>query len=281
MYLYDYHVHSNYSSDGSNTIKEVCESAVKSDLNEIAVTDHFEPTRLNQDYQHYKPKTIFKDILEARKIYGDRIKIKHGVELGQPHLYPKYSEILLKENPYDFVLASVHKMNNDVDFGELNYHNIDVPSYCIKYLSELKHLAEWNKFDCVGHLDLVKRYGSLYRIKINLMDYKEELEEIFKILIENGKGIEINTSGLRQAAKSCLPDLNIVRFYRQLGGEIITVGSDSHYAKDVGKGINEGIEIAKNAGFEYMTVFSQRKPEFIKIDPNKDNFILDKINMTA
>ncbi|MDV3429282.1 MAG: histidinol-phosphatase HisJ family protein [Bacillota bacterium] len=281
MYFYDYHVHSNYSSDGSNTIKEVCESAVKSGLNEIAVTDHFEPTSMNQGYEQYTPKTILKDILEARKIYSGRIKIKHGVELGQPHLYPKYSEILLKENPYDFVLASVHKMNNDVDFSELNYHNIDVPLYCMKYLSELKQLAEWNKFDCVGHLDLVKRYGSLYRIKINLMDYKDELEEIFKILIKNGKGIEINTSGLRQAAKSCLPDLNIVSFYRQLGGEIITVGSDSHYAKDAGKGIYEGIEIAKNAGFKYMTVFSQRKPEFIKIDNNKDDFMINKFSKTA
>lgn len=274
MYLYDYHIHTNYSSDGCNTVKEICESAVKSDLKEIAVTDHFEPTSLNQDYPQYKPEIILKDIMEARNIYGGKIKIKFGVELGQPHLYPKYSELLLNENPYDFVLASVHKMNTDVDFSELNYHSIDVPLYCMKYLSQLKHLAEWNKFDCIGHLDLVKRYGSLYRIKINLMDFKEELEEIFKILIKNGKGIEINTSGLRQAAKSCLPDLNIVRFYRQLGGEIITVGSDSHHVSDVGKGISNGIKIAENAGFRYITIFSNRKPEFIKIDNTK-------INMTA
>lgn len=142
-------------------------------------------------------------------------------------------------------------------------------------------MAEWNKFDCIAHLDLVKRYGSLYGIKINLMLYEEELKEIFKILIENGKGIEINTSGLRQTAKSCLPDLDIVKFYKQLGGEIITVGSDSHYAMDVGKGIHYGIEIAKNAGFKYMTIFRERKPEFIKIADNEDHFITDKINMIA
>lgn len=281
MYLYDYHMHTNYSLDGNNTIKEICESAIKLNLKEIAITDHFEPTRKNQDYLYYKPEAVLKEILEARNIYGDRIKVKYGVELGQPHIYPQYSENLLEENLYDFVLASVHKMDTDIDFGELKYNNIDVPLYCRKYLSGLKQLVKWNKFDCVAHLDLVKRYGSIYGVKINLMDYKEELEEIFKILIKNGKGIEINTSGLRQTAKACLPDIDIVSFYRQLGGEIITVGSDAHFSRDVGKGIKEGIEIANNAGFKYITVFTKRKPEWINIDYTKENFIINKNNRTA
>lgn len=281
MYLYDYHMHTNYSLDGNNTIRELCESAVKLKLKEIAITDHFEPTKKNDDYLYYKSDIILKDILEARKVYGDRINIKFGVELGQPHLYTKCSEVLIKENHYDFVLASVHKMDTDEDFSELNYKNIDIQLYCEKYLHELKQLVKWNKFDCIGHLDLVKRYGSMYGVKINLMDYKEELKEILKMLIENGKGIEINTSGLRQTAKACLPDLDIIRFYRQLGGEVITVGSDAHFAEDVGKGIREGIEIARNAGFKYMTIFTERKPEWIKIDYSKNNFIINRDSRTA
>ncbi len=265
MYLYDYHTHSTKSTDGHNSVMEMCKKAVELSIQEIAITDHFEPTKTDEKYSFYDPKENVLEILEARKIFGKNLKIKFGIELGQPHIYSKYSKEILENNPFDYVLASAHKMNDDVDFGELDYLKIDVDHYCRRYLNELKELAKWNLFDCIGHLDLVKRYGAKYGVEIRLIDYKEELEEVLKILINNGKGIEINTSGLRQHAKACLPDLDIVRFYRELGGEVITTGSDAHYAEDVGKGIKEAVEIAKTAGFQYITVFNNRKPEWIKI----------------
>ncbi|OGO80586.1 MAG: histidinol phosphate phosphatase [Clostridiales bacterium GWC2_40_7] len=265
MYLYDYHMHSVNSSDGKNTISEMCVKAIASGLKEIAVTDHFEPSSGNEKYPYYKPGSYFLDMLKARLVYGKEIKIKYAVELGQPHLYPEYSQKLIEAYPYDYVLASIHRMRDNRDFGDIAYNPENVYFYCIKYLNELKSLAQWNKFDCIGHLDLVKRYASNFCTKANFMDYKERLEEILKILIQNGKGIEINTSGLRQSADECLPGLDIISFYRKLGGEIITVGSDAHIAEDVGKGINEAIEIAKLAGFYYITVYTNRQPFMIKI----------------
>lgn len=269
MYLYDYHTHSTKSTDGHNSVVEMCKSALEMGLKEIAITDHFEPTRKNENYSFYDPKDNLLEILETRNFFEKHLKIKFGIELGQPHIYSKSSREILENNPFDYVLASAHKMSDDVDFGELNYSKIDVDYYCRIYLKELKKLAEWNLFDCIAHLDLVKRYSAKYGVEIKLIDYKEELEEILKILINNGKGIEINSSGLRQHAKKCLPDLDIVKFYRELGGEIITIGSDAHYAVDVGKGIKEAIEIAKIANFKYITIFNNRKPEFVKITDNK------------
>lgn len=274
MYLYDYHMHSWNSSDGRNSILDMCDKAVAVGLKEIAITDHFEPTSGNEKYSNYKPDSYFLDMLKARTIFGTQLKIKHAVELGQPHLYPEYSLKLIESYPYDYVLASVHKMKGDTDFGEIIYNQNNKAKYCIRYLEELKSLAEWNKFDCIGHLDLVKRYASQYNVKVNLMDYREQLEEILKILIKNGKGIEINTSGLRQHAKECLPGIDIVKFYRQLGGEIITVGSDAHSAEDVGKGVREGIEIAKAAGFDYMSVYTGRQPFFIRISERVSAYAL-------
>lgn len=265
MYLYDYHMHSLNSSDGKNSVMDMCVKALRIGLKEIAVTDHFEPTRGNEDYPYYKPASYFFDMLKAKAIFGAQLDIKCAVELGQPHLYPEYSLKLVETYPYDYVLASAHKMKGDLDFGEVVYTEDNRGLYCIRYLEELKLLAEWNCFDCIGHLDLVKRYASKYNVKASLMDYKERLEEILKILISNGKGIEINTSGLRQHAKECLPGPDIVKFYRELGGEIITVGSDAHCTEDVGKGIRDGMEIAKAAGFEYMTVYSGRQPGMIRI----------------
>jgi len=97
------------------------------------------------------------------------------------------------------------------------------------------------------------------------MDYKDRLEEILKILIQNRKGIEVNTYGLRQSSKQCLPDFDIISFYLQLGGKIITVGSDAHKAADVGEGVRDAVEIISNAGFKYLTVFSNREPHMIRI----------------
>ena len=265
MYMYDYHTHSRNSSDGKNSAAALCEKAIAAGMREIAVTDHFEPTTGNEEYRFYKPCNYFLDMLKARMLYGTQLKIKYAVELGQPHLYPEYSARLLESYPYDYVLASAHKMKGDVDFGEVAYDKNNLSQYCVSYLEELKALALWNNFDCVGHLDLIKRYAARVDLKANLMEHRERLEEVLKILIGNGKGIEINTSGLRQHAKECLPGLDIVRLYKQLGGEIITVGSDAHCSEDVGKGIREGIEIARTAGFEYMTVYTQRKPHRIRL----------------
>ncbi len=265
MYLYDYHMHSTNSSDGKSTISELCAGAIAAGLEEIAVTDHFEPSLGNEKYPFYKPGSYFLDILKARLVFGREIKIKYAVELGQPHIYPEYSQKLIEAYPYDYVLASLHRMRNNKDFGDITYNAANVTFYCIKYLNELKSLAQWNKFDCIGHLDLVKRYASGNGTKADFMDHRDKLEEILTMIIQNGKGIEVNTSGLRQSAGECLPGFDIISFYRQLGGEIITVGSDAHIAGDVGKGIKDAIEIIQRAGFNYMTVYTGRQPSMIKL----------------
>ena len=265
MYLYDYHMHSSYSSDGNDSIIEMCKKAIAVGLKEIAITDHFEPTKDNEKYLYYKPENYFIDMIKAKTIFREQLTILFAVELGQPHIYPEFSLKLIESYPYDYVLASAHKMKDNTDFSELHYNQNNKSEYIIKYLEELKSLAQWNRFDCIAHLDLVKRYASIHNVNVNLLEYKERLEEIFKVLINNGKGIEINTSGLRQHSQKCLPELDIVKFYRQLGGEILTVGSDAHNSEDVGKGIQVGIEIAKSAGFQYMTVYNHRKPYMISL----------------
>lgn len=276
MYLYDYHMHSLNSSDGKSTISELCIKAIAAGLKEIAVTDHFEPSLGNEAYPYYQPAGYFLDMGKAAFIFNGELKVRCGVELGQPHMYPAHSQKLLEAHPYDYVLASVHKMRDNRDFGEIVYGRENVAPYIIKYLEELESLARWNKFDCIGHLDLVKRYATQYGLKANFMDYRERLEEILKIIIRNGKGIEVNTSGLRQSAKECLPGLDVIRFYKQLGGEIITVGSDAHAAEDVGKGIREAIEIIELAGFEHITVYDGRQPLMLRISDRPSSYHFNK-----
>lgn len=271
-YLYDYHIHTTHSIDAKSTILEVCKSAVEKGLREIAITDHFESTQGNENYSAFKPYEYRLEIEKAREIFHGKLKIKIGIELGQPHLFLKANESVVNSMQYDYIIGSAHKLPEGTDFSEFDYSNVKLEEACEIYINQVKQLASKADFDCVGHIDLIKRYSTNhYRTRVTLMTQQELLKEAFKILILNGKGIEINTSGLRQSPKETMPGIDVLKLYRDLGGEILTIGSDSHHAQDVSKGLDIAVENARQAGFQYLTLFNNRRPEFIRIN-DKSNF---------
>ena len=95
---------------------------------------------------------------------------------------------------------------------------------------------------------------------MDLAKHQEAIDQIFRALIDAGKALEVNTSGYRQKIGRPLPDLPLVRRYRELGGELVTLGSDAHSTQDLGKGIEEGMEMLQEAGFRYVALYEQRKP---------------------
>ena len=134
------------------------------------------------------------------------------------------------------------------------------------YINQIKQMVTLADFDCVGHLDLIKRYSTkTYNTRITLIVQYELLKEVLKLIISKGKGIEINTSGLRQAPRETMPGVDVLKLYHELGGEILTIGSDAHRAEDVAEGIDIAIENAKQAGFKHLTVFNNRKPEWVPV----------------
>ncbi len=266
MYLMDYHIHTNRSTDAKSSLDEVCMAAIEKNVKDIAITDHFEPIKKDPDYKIYDAEACMEDIRKAREKYKGFLTIKFGVELGHPHLYPEHSERLIRQYPYDFVIASGHKMPKDIDFSEVDYAGSDLAKHCEKYLANLKELVLWEHYDCVGHFDLVKRYAARQGIQVNLLRFfPEQVDEILKTIIKLNKGIEINTSGLRQNTGGCLPDYDIIKRYKDLGGTFITVGSDAHSSEDVGEDICQGICLTRAAGFDYITVYDQRMPILMPI----------------
>lgn len=266
QYKCDYHIHTKNSGDGKSTIYEVCDSAIAKGLEEIAITEHFEPITGNSEYKFYKPLVCRDEVDRANEIYKGKLKIKMGVELGQPHHFLENSNSILKVTSYDYVIGSAHKLPGDMDVSQLNYNKISSGDACELYINQITQLVRLADFDCVGHLDLIKRYSTAtYKRRITLLERYELLVEALKLIISRGRGIEINTSGLRQAPKETMPGVDVVKLYRELGGEILTIGSDAHRASDVGEGIDEAIESAREAGFRYITLFSNRKPEWVRI----------------
>jgi len=265
-YLVDYHMHSTYSIDGSSTIHELCQSAVSKGIKEIAITDHFEPTPGDPFYLPYDQKGYWSDITKAKQRFKGKLKIRLGVELGQPFYFQEGTKAILRNFPYDYVIASAHKLPDGRDMSEMDYGRITEADICELYLKQLGELLKWEDFDCIGHLDLIKRYSAgVYGKNLSLTCQYELLTQVLNRVIAKGKGIEINTSGLRQKPKETMPGLDVLSMYHDLGGEILTLGSDAHKAEDIGKGINEAVIIAAQAGFRFITAFENRKPQQICI----------------
>lgn len=260
-------MHTDNSFDASCTIEEMCRSAIKNHINEIAITDHFEPMPGDENCVSYTQNKYFHEMIAAKLKFDKQLELKLAVEIGQPQYFKKETTEMLSKINYDFVLASVHRVIDGTDMDEIEYGKMAKEEALEMYLQELHNLVDgFDDFDCLGHLDLIKRYScQIYNENISLVDSRKSLESLLKKLIKKGKGIEINTSGLRQTTGETLPSLDVIKIYKELGGKILTIGSDAHNPEDLGKGIHYAYEMAISAGFKYITVFTNRQPEFIKI----------------
>ena len=131
--------------------------------------------------------------------------------------------------------------------------------------SVLESLAAFDNFDVFGHLDYVVRYGPTQDKNYSYHQYKEIIDEILKVLISKNIGLELNTAGLKYGLSFAHPQVEVLKRYRELGGEIITVGSDGHKPEHLAYDFHKVPDILKEAGFEYYTMFKNRRPEFIKL----------------
>lgn len=283
--LIDLHTHTGFSPDGKGAVEESLKKAETLGLAAFAVTDHCDCNFWHKA-EHYGNPSEMKDVdmygageyalksidaqTAAKEKFSDRINLLCGIELGQPLQYLPKAELIAADKRLDFIIGSHHQNKGRDDFYWIEYDKLDIceiHALLNEYFTQVLEMCKWGKFDVLGHLTYPLRYieGDC-KIPIDLSRYEDIIREIFCTLISNGKGIEINTSGYRQKYGKPLPDLEYVKLYRSLGGKILTLGSDAHCAEDIGKGIAEGAELAKAAGFEYLTYFKERKPVFLKIE---------------
>lgn len=268
----DTHVHSNNSFDGESSVSEICETAVKIGLNTVIITDHMEAPEIplgDKSQFGNAVKLISKSVSDVEKLayeYKGKLRLLKGMELGEPMHNPKMTKKALSISDFDFILASVHNLKGVEDFYFLDYSKVDINDLLKKYFDELLDTAQNAEFDSLAHLTYPLRY--IYErtdVRPDLSKYSEVIDEILINLIKRDKALEINTSGLFKPIKSTLPDINVVRRFKQLGGKYITVGSDAHNCEDLAKGVEKGIELAKTCGFEYFTVFENHTPQLVEI----------------
>lgn len=281
MNLIDCHTHTQFSMDSEADINACIGKAIDMGLSAYAITDHCECSTWykkdhysdtdNFDYFNYKQDfyNSLSAVTELKEKYKD-FNLICGIEMGQATQDIEVAEKILADERLDFIIGSMHQLKGEKDFYYIDYENMstdEIYNLLERYFNEVYRLCKMNCFDVLGHLTYCLRYMKCRNnINPDISRFDEIIAESFRILAQNGKGIEINTSGIRQGFGDVFPCLKYVKLFRDLGGEVLSIGSDAHTVEDIGKNIADGLETAKAAGFTCLCYFKKRKPYFINID---------------
>ena len=258
--MYDFHIHSRVSFDGHDTGLALAQAAAKAGLKVICFTDHRDFLRTEQEQSMIFDLEDYSAEYDRLEVPG--LTIRRGVEYG---LYEDNQDRMhreLKQRNYDFVLGSVHFVDDiDVYFAEY-WQGKTIRQAQQRYFETMLADVQANdEFDVLSHMTyLHKGAGSPVRTPMVYEDFREIIDEIFRVLISKGKGLELNTSGLDRCG-GFLPTPDYFRRFRELGGEIVTIGSDAHRANRVGQYSFEACDVLKEI-FGYVCTFENRKPIF-------------------
>ena len=291
MMFADYHIHTYYSDDSTYPMEQVVKDAISKGITYLCFTDHVDygikedadkltpeqrqelnlkiqhpnVPQYNVDYPAYVAE--YQDLKEK---YADKINLKLGMEFGlQIHTIPQYQK-LFNSYPFDFIIMSCHQVENKEFWTQEFQQGRSQDEYNQRYYDEiLEQVKNYHDYSVLGHLDLIARYdktGVYPFAKI-----QDKIAEILKIVIADGKGIELNTSSVRykihnaQGKPELTPSREILALYKELGGRIITTGSDSHKPEHLGAYIAEQSQELKKLGFKEICTFEKMQPIFHKL----------------
>lgn len=268
MSYYDFHTHTSFSGDCKHPMETQILHAIQHNIVKLCFTDHYDydyPSTPELAFDIDLPK-YYETYLELKEKYKSQIQLLFGIEVGlQPHIYDTVIKTINKY-PFDFVIASTHVVDKlDPYFGSYYLNKTKKEAYS-RYLKDILHnVTNYDNYNVYGHLDYIIRYGHYNDKKLYYHDHSDLLDKILSKIIQTGHGIELNTSGYRKEFNEPHPNVEIIKRYRQLGGEIITIGSDAHFPEHLGYNFDVAYKVLKECGFKYFSVFERRKPEFIKI----------------
>ena len=264
--IIDTHTHTDNSFDGNHSPVYMCEAACNKGLKALAFTDHCEVDAFNADGERNVRQAFF-EIAKAKSAFMGKLLVLNGIELGQPAYDIETAKKILSSQKFDVVIGSVHNLRNRQDFYYIkDFTGIDIKSTLEEYFNELLIMLEWGNFDILAHLTYPFRYlYSRNNIRVDINEYKPLVDQILSLAAEKNISLEINAAGLRQPINRLSPEFDTVKRFKELGGKYVSVGSDAHYAQHIAVGIKDAMQVAKDAGFDCVTLFQKRQPVEIPI----------------
>lgn len=276
----DNHVHTQFSSDSQTPMEQMLKQAIACGLTSICFTDHMDydfPDIGNGMDFLFDPDAYFKELHRLQALYP-QIQIRQGVELGlKPDLTEK-CQALTTSYPFDFIIGSTHLVDNfDPYFPAYWEGKTEKEGIERYYKITLENIHAGIDFDVYGHIDYIIRYTPTQQanrangihsesyMSSCLHDSIDIIEEILRTLIEQGRGIELNTAGLKYGLGHPHPHELVLKRYRELGGEILSIGSDGHQPEHLAYDFAKVPQILHDCGFRYYTEFAGRKPVMIPL----------------
>ncbi len=265
MFRGDLHTHSRCSPDGAVPMLEMARSAQRAGLSCLCVTDHCDLLDLDGAFvPQYDWESVRRDYAAAQAALPSGLTLRRGVELGEAYEDPQAARVILAQAPeLDFVIGSAH--NFHAMEGKQDFYNADYSdrNFCLAalddYLSSLLALTALDDcYDTLAHILYPLRYMRRAGQDVTLAegDFPQRLEVILRAVAQKGKALEVNT--WRGTTVSEWEPL--LRQFKALGGEYVTVGSDAHHPEHVGKGVADAYELIRECGFRYTAVYQERKP---------------------
>lgn len=265
MRFFDNHTHSQFSPDSATSMQELANQAVATGAAGISFTDH-----LDLDAPRNADKFVFdieKQQDELRRVaesYLGKLRIFRGIELGLQPCAMKSTRDYTAHRNFDVVVASIHFVDGlDPYFGDYYMEKDYRMAYGRVFELMYSTAVEYGDFDIIGHFDYIARYAP-YKVRdILYKNFPDELDAILRFLAENGKALEINTKTYGdQRGHIQKLDTAVLRRFRELGGEAVSLGSDSHNAYRVCDKFPYFWEVVKSCGFGNLVYFENRKPVF-------------------
>jgi histidinol-phosphatase (PHP family) len=269
--LFDNHNHSQFSFDGKKTtIEKSALSAKNKGLGGICFSDHcdFYVPPMKAAFENLVPEyfDVPEQQAEIDRVSGlicDRnFKILKGIEIGMYEECREQIRKVLNDNKFDQIIASVHYIDRTDPYYGGFYDGKDWKQAYGRYLETIYREMIWlEDFDIMAHYDYIARYAPYPQASILYRDFSDIFDEMFRYIIQEGKALEINTKSY-QDYKGRTPqlDIELLKRYMEMGGELISLGSDSHNPERPGDKFGHYAELLKSLGFRWTVHYESRKP---------------------
>lgn len=242
----------------------MCLSAIAKKIPEVGFTEHCDylliaPWRDQLDLVSWN-----REIDRCQAQFKGQLQILKGLEFGEPHLLEVEFERVATSYDFDYILGSLHWVDNCCVFDK-NYFNRGYFDSFNHFFTELELMTQSPRFDILSHFDVVARQGALHFPQYDVADFEAPICRVLRNCIKADISLDINTAAMRQKAHLMTPNLQILKWYKRLGGKKVTLGSDAHFADDIAAHLPQAIELLQQAGFDQVCRYRQRKCELISL----------------
>lgn len=243
-------------------MSEMCRRAVALGISEIGFAEHYDlhPDENPRDWLRLEP--WWEELERCRSTYRGTLIIRAGIEIGEPHLFQDEIRVMLARAAFDYVIGSLHWVGRRAIFVPA-YFDRPADEAFGQYFDELERMTRIGGFDVLGHLDVPARASFEHYGRYDPRTYEDRIRKVLRHCIEQGIALDINTSGLRRPARILLPGLEILRWYVEMGGRHVTLGSDAHRTEQVAAHFDVALETIRAAGIDHLTQFERRKKSLI------------------